>query len=121
MTGTEATAHATLDVALSQAANLLSLDPALARAQADEILRAAPGHPIALMLLGAALRRQGDFAAARAVLEPLARSQPRAPQVHVELGLLLAAAGETEAAMAVLSRAITLKPCLLYTSPSPRD
>ena len=44
------------------------------------------------MLLGAALRRQGDFAAARAVLEPLARSQPRAPQVHVELGLLLAAA-----------------------------
>ena len=110
MTGTETSAHATLDVALSHAASLLSLDPALAQVQADEILRAAPGHPMALMLLGAALRRQGDFTAARAVLEPLARSQPRAPQVHVEFGLLLAAARETDSAIAALTHAITLKP-----------
>lgn len=82
----------------------------MAKAQADEILRAAPGHPMALMLLGPALRRQGDLGAARAVLEPLAKAQPRAPQVHVEFGLLLAAAGETEFAIAALTRAITLKP-----------
>ena len=42
MTGTETSAHATLDVALSHAASLLSLDPALAQVQEDEILRDPP-------------------------------------------------------------------------------
>jgi tetratricopeptide (TPR) repeat protein len=83
-------------------------EPALAERQAREILRAVPGDPRAMMLLGAARRRQGDAAGAREVLEPLARAQPRSAHTHLELGLALAALGEGRPALAPLRHALTL-------------
>ncbi|HEX7887349.1 MAG TPA: tetratricopeptide repeat protein, partial [Phenylobacterium sp.] len=56
----------TLGVALDHAARLLAVDASAAEAQAREVLKAAPDHPQALRLLGAALRRQGDTEGAEA-------------------------------------------------------
>ncbi|MEI9964730.1 MAG: hypothetical protein WDM92_08445 [Caulobacteraceae bacterium] len=50
----------TLTVALMHAERLLARDPRLAEAQAREILKAAPGHPEAVRILGAALRQRGE-------------------------------------------------------------
>jgi len=133
MSGREATQTGTLGTALSHAANLLARDPRLARQQIDEILQAAPGHPQALMLLGSALRRQGDLNAARAVLEPLAREQLRAPQVHVEHACVLSELGDLAGAIAALRHALSLKPqqpdnwrllgdlCILTDNPAAAD
>jgi hypothetical protein len=52
----------TLDTALAHTARLLPADPALAEAQAREILKVVRDHPRALQLLAAALRRHGDTA-----------------------------------------------------------
>ncbi len=62
----------TLDVALAHAAKLLVSNPALAAEQAGEILKVAPGHPIATIILGASHRARGEATAALAILEPLA-------------------------------------------------
>ncbi|MBS0364141.1 MAG: tetratricopeptide repeat protein, partial [Proteobacteria bacterium] len=93
-------------VAIEQAAALLASDPATAGRQAEVLLRAAPGDPRALLILGSARRRLGDPAAARAVLAPLARAWPRAAQTHYELGLSLLALGDTPAADAALRHAV---------------
>jgi tetratricopeptide (TPR) repeat protein len=95
--------------ALAHTRQLLVERPDLAEAQAREILKAA-AHPEASLLLGVALRRQGDLAGARAVLTPLAQSQPRAAAVHYETGLVLAALGETRPAIAAFTRATQLQP-----------
>jgi tetratricopeptide (TPR) repeat protein len=100
----------TLATALGHAARLLTQSPALAEAQSREILKAAPGHPQALLLLAAALRRQGAAPAARDVAAPLARANPEWPAAQAELGLALAAMGETEAAVAALERAVAADP-----------
>jgi tetratricopeptide (TPR) repeat protein len=110
MAGEDASAVGTISIALSHAANLLNSSPDLAARQADEILKASPGHPQALMLLGGALRRTGDLAAAEAVLTPLAREQVRAPQVHLELGMCLMAAGNVAGAITALKHSLNLKP-----------
>ncbi|MEZ5531698.1 MAG: sulfotransferase [Steroidobacteraceae bacterium] len=102
----------TLDVALAHATRLLATAPALAAAQAIEILATVPGHPIASLVLGAAHRLQGDTAQALAVLEPLAHSQPQAGAVHFELGLALGSARRGEEAVIALQRAVRLKPDL---------
>jgi len=102
---------APLETALNRAVALLP-QPDLAERQAREILRAVPGHPQALLLLGAALRRQGKLTAARDTLAPLAGSQARAPSVHAEWALTQAALGEVPAAIASLRHAIGLNPGL---------
>jgi tetratricopeptide (TPR) repeat protein len=102
-----------LAVALDHTARLLASDPALAERQALEILKVAPGHPQAQLLLGAALRTQGELAAALAVLEPLAASQPRAALAHFELGRALGAQGRTREAVAAMRRATSLNPRLV--------
>jgi tetratricopeptide (TPR) repeat protein len=99
---------ASLDVAVQHAARLLERDPALAERQAREILRAVPTDPRAAMILGAALRRQGDAQRALAILEPLAAAQPRSARTHLELGLTMAAVGEGRAALAPLRHAVAL-------------
>ncbi len=95
-------------MALARANSLLASNPSLARLQAEEVLRVIPGEPRAEMLLGAALRRQGDAVAAKAVLAPLALQQSRSPHTHLELGLTLAALGEEDASLAALRHAVGL-------------
>jgi predicted Zn-dependent protease len=98
-----------LEVALAHATRLLQRDPRLAGEQAAEILRAAPGHPHAELILGAARRAVGETEAALQLLEPLARAQPRAVPVQLELAAALAQAGQPAAAVATLRRALLLK------------
>jgi tetratricopeptide (TPR) repeat protein len=100
----------TIDVALEHTSRLLATRPALALEQATEILRAAPGHPHARLLLGCAHRLLGDSVAALAVLEPLARDEPSAATVQLELGLALADAGAVDGALTALQRTTQLKP-----------
>lgn len=112
MTQDTTPATGTLATALTHAAGLLSQDPALAEAQAREILRVMPGHPEAILLLAAALRRRGAAGPALEVLEPVIRAQPQWPPVHQEAGFALADLGLGRAAVAALSRAVALDPKL---------
>jgi predicted Zn-dependent protease len=91
---------------------LLESRPGLAAEQATEILRAIPGHPAALLMLGAARRRMGDLKAALEVLEPLASGQPNSAATHYELGMALGQSGRGEGAVTALRRAVALKPDL---------
>jgi tetratricopeptide (TPR) repeat protein len=100
----------TVDVALAHAARLLETQPAAAAAQASEILRVVPNHPVATMLLGAARRALGDVDGALELLEPLAQSQPNAAPVHYYLGLALGAKGQGDQAIGALRRSVALKP-----------
>ena len=102
----------TLATALAHTARLLDPRPDLAEAQAKAILEAVPGHPEALLLLGQALRAQGDLTGALATLEPLARLQPRWAAAHLELGLARARAGRSRDAVSALDQAVALKPDL---------
>ncbi|HYB66188.1 MAG TPA: sulfotransferase [Steroidobacteraceae bacterium] len=99
----------TLEVALGHARELLAKDAGLAAQQAQEILTAAPGHPLARLILGAAHRISGRTRAALEVLEPLAREQPRGAPVQLELGIALGEAGRPDEAIAALRRALLLK------------
>jgi tetratricopeptide (TPR) repeat protein len=100
----------TLATALAHAARLLERSPALAEVQAREILRAAPGHPQARLLLAAALRGQGATGPALEIAAPLAAQQPNWPQAQAELGLARLAAGDTAGAIGPLERAVELEP-----------
>jgi predicted Zn-dependent protease len=100
----------TLDVALTHAARLLERDPRLAVEQADEILKAVPGHPHARLILGAAHRRAGHTQSAIEVLAPLAREQSRSAPAHIELAIALSEAGRITDAIGALRRALQLKP-----------
>ena len=100
----------TLEGALALTEQLLAADPVRAAAQAQEILRAVPGHPKALLLLASAQHALGDLAGARAILEPLAKTQPKAAAIHVELGCVLGELGETRAAIAALVYATRIAP-----------
>jgi tetratricopeptide (TPR) repeat protein len=100
----------TLETALAHTQRLLTSEPRLAAEQATEILKVAPGHPLATLLLGVAQRRAGDAAASQAVLEPLAQSQPNWAAAHFELGQTLGARRNGEGAVSSLRRAVTLKP-----------
>jgi tetratricopeptide (TPR) repeat protein len=100
----------TLEVALTHAARLLERDPGLAAEQADEILKAVPGHPHARLILGTAYRRAGQTQAALEVLRPLAREQQRSASTHIELAIALGDMGRTTEAISVLHHALQLKP-----------
>ncbi len=100
----------TLETALAHTQRLLTSEPRLAAEQATEILKVAPGHPLATLLLGVAQRRCGDAAASQTILEPLAQSQPNWAAAHYELGLTLGARRNGEAAVTALRRAVSLKP-----------
>jgi predicted Zn-dependent protease len=99
-----------LDVALAHAARLLATQPQLALEQAQEILKVAPGQPLARLLLGAARRACGDSAAAAQVLEALVAGHPQWALAHYELGVTLAALGQGDGALAMLRRSVKLAP-----------
>jgi predicted Zn-dependent protease len=101
-----------LDVALNHANRLLATQPALAAEQAAEILKVAPAHPLATLLLGVARRACGDAPAALAILEPLTVAQPQWAAAHYELAVTLGACGQGERAIVALRRALELKPDL---------
>lgn len=102
----------TLATALAYTRRLLQLNPSLAREQVAEILKAAPGHPEALLLQGTALRLVGDVQAAARILRLLAAQQPQSAAVHAELGTVLAELGDVPVAIHALRRAVALKPAL---------
>jgi tetratricopeptide (TPR) repeat protein len=99
-----------LEVALSHAARLLPARPALAAEQAAEILKVAPDHPLATLLLAVAHRSCGNTTDALASLQELCRKQPGWAAAQYELGMTLGSVGEGEAAIAALRRAVALKP-----------
>jgi predicted Zn-dependent protease len=100
----------TLDVALAHAARLLERDPRLAAEQADEILKAVPGHPHARLILGAAHRRAGRTQSALEILAPLASEQSHSAPAHLELAVALGEAGRMTDAIGALRHALQLKP-----------
>ena len=67
-----------LQQALAHAQRLLQRDPKLALEQADEILKAVPGHPAAVLVRGVALRDQG-------VMLGLQALPPRACPASIDL------------------------------------
>ena len=99
----------TLDTALAHATRLLEAQPALAAEQASEILKVAPGHPHARLLLGAAQRLNGDSTAAVETLTELAREQPNSAATYIELGVALGQTGRAADAVTALRRAVKLK------------
>jgi len=101
-----------LSIALGHAQRLLERDARLAAEQATEILRVAPGHPHARLILGAALRIAGQTQAALELLEPLAREQSAVGAVFLELGAALAESDRGTEAITALRRAVALKPDL---------
>ena len=111
--GTGADPVGTLEVALNHTARLLDRDPKLAAEQANEILKAAPRHPAATLMLGVAQRRDGQHEAARNTLESVANAQPNWAVAQYELGLALLDADRSEAGVACLRRAVSLKPDMI--------
>ncbi|MDE2304366.1 MAG: sulfotransferase [Gammaproteobacteria bacterium] len=105
-----ATPLGTLETALRHTLRLLARSPGLAAEQAAEILRIAPGHPLALLYLGAARRALGDPEGALAVLEPLAAARPAWAEAQYELALALSAVGRGGDAIAALRRAVVAQP-----------
>jgi tetratricopeptide (TPR) repeat protein len=95
---------------MAHAARLLDIDPTLAAEQAQEILKALPNHPPAVLLLATARRRSGNPAAALEVLEPLVKSQAKWAAAHFQLGLALASAGRGDEAIQALQKTVELKP-----------
>jgi tetratricopeptide (TPR) repeat protein len=101
-----------VDFKLIRVASLLESDPAAAAAEAVRILRAHPGHPAALLLLGTAHRACGNPQAAAAEFAALAAAQPDSPVIRLELGRALRAAGGDAEALMALERAVELAPDL---------
>ena len=96
--------------ALAHAQALLVRDPRLAEAQVREILKAAPLHAPAQLLLAAAFRQQGKTAEAVRLLQALAQANPQSAGTQFELGLALADAGQSHGSIAALRRATSLAP-----------
>jgi predicted Zn-dependent protease len=99
-----------VDAAVSHARRLLEKNADLAAEQAREILNVSPGHPLALLVLGAAHRRAGRSQAALEVLDPLAREHPNSAPVHLELGVARREAGLASEALMSLRCAVQLNP-----------
>lgn len=98
----------TLDEALRRATILLQKDAVLAARQASEVLRVAPGHPHARLIVGAAHRINGETQAAVEVLSVLAREQTRAAPVHLELALAQHAAGQFRDALSSVQASLRI-------------
>ena len=98
MTNTNSESYGTLSVALEHAKRLLQSDPGAAVEQATEILKVAPDHPGATMLLGIALgaNRKGD--AALAALQRAVQLKADMPDAWRALGDHLTAIGDAAGA-----------------------
>jgi tetratricopeptide (TPR) repeat protein len=102
----------TIDAAFAHAQRLLQTNPTLAAEQAGEILKVAPLHPPAMLLLGVARRTSGDTQGALEVFQSLVTNQPNWAVAHYDLGLALSDANQPGAALSAWRRAVALKPNL---------
>jgi tetratricopeptide (TPR) repeat protein len=100
----------TLQTALTHAARMLAERPAMAEAQAREILKVIPAQADALLLLAQALRVQGRAEEALEAIAPVAAGRPDWAPAQLERGLVLAALGESAAAIEALRLAVRLDP-----------
>jgi len=91
---------------------MLTARPDLAEIQAREILKVVPRQPEAMLILGRALRAQGDAPEALRALKALVAAHPAMAAAHVELGFLLARLGQSRAATGAISKAVALDPDL---------
>lgn len=101
-----------LDQALGQAARLLGTQPEAALANAEAILRQAPGLPPAELLACQALRQLGKSKSAVSRLSILARNQPRVPAVLWELAQAASEAGDGKQAIAALENLTRQQPMI---------
>ena len=99
-----------LHTALRQTEEILASNPGEAAHRAEAILKSAPRHPAATLLLASARRRQGAASEALALLGPLAKADRRNAVVLYELGESLAALGKTAEAVAAFRRAVAARP-----------
>lgn len=99
-----------LEVALSHASRLLSMNPALAAEQAAEILKVLPEQPNALMLLALSQTASGQMTQALDTFSRLIALQPDWAAAHFEMGQLLAKTGSYADAITSLQRALKIKP-----------
>lgn len=93
-----------------EAAGVLTSDPSRAEALSRAALELDPDHFDGRLVLGSALRLQGDFAAALEVLQPLPAERPCAWIAQGELGQALFALGRSRAAAPVLEAAVAIEP-----------
>ena len=101
-----------VEAALAHGMRMLEHDPLMASEQARQILHAAPGEPVARLLLGMAHNALGEPARALEVLQPLSLEQPSAPRVWMELGVAHAESHDHPKAIAAIERAARLQPTL---------
>jgi tetratricopeptide (TPR) repeat protein len=101
-----------LETALAHTRRLLDSNPTMAAEQAGEILKVAPNHPPATLLLAMARRMTGATPEAIDMLRRLADAQPNWAAAHYELGMALADAGQSEGALVALRRAVALNPAM---------
>lgn len=99
-----------LATAMAHALRLLDSDPLLAGAQAQEILKAAPGHPAASRLLAASQAARGEFAAAIDILKPLVLAYPEAALARFDLGVALVRSGRAPEGLSQLRQALATQP-----------
>src|SRR5690348_13003868 len=78
--------------------------------RARDILKEQPQNADALLVLAAAVRRQGRGAEAKEILEPIVASQPDNAFAQAELGLSLEILGDHSAALETFARAVDLAP-----------
>lgn len=104
------TSTQTLHQALDRAARSLDAQPEEALAQAEALLKQAPGLPPAELLACQALRRLGRAEVALPRLAALARSQPRVHAVTWELAQVASEAGDGAQAIAALENLTSAQP-----------
>ena len=103
----------------SQAASILQAAELVRQGQWQQaeavltpVLKADPGEPDGLQLLGLVRERQGQLVEAEALLRRSLTARPSQPHVQVHLGRILADAGKHHDAIAVLQAAALAQPDL---------
>jgi len=94
--------------AIAEGKNFLVSDPAKAEECARSLLDKSPDDREASLLLGEALRMQGEPAKAKEILEPLAITYPDWKEVRLELARAMSTLGENRLAIAALTEAVQI-------------
>lgn len=99
-----------LEIALTNANRLLTVDPRLAEEQASEILKVIPNQPNALIIQALAFGRLSQWQMSVELLRKLTVLQPKWAAAFMELGLALRQIGLGDQAVNALKRSLFLKP-----------